>query len=149
MAAVFRALFGYCFLVLMVRVVGRRPGKQMAPFDFVLIFFIGGLTLTAMVGDDRSLTNALVQVVTVASGHFLLILLRRRSKKFALFLDGTPLVLLNKGNWHSETLDNMNFSTDDVMAAIRSKGLVSPEHASWAVLERSGSINVISADESE
>lgn len=36
----------------MIRIVGRRPGKQMTPFEFVLIFFIGGLTLTAMVGDD-------------------------------------------------------------------------------------------------
>lgn len=149
MAAVFRALFGYFFLVLMVRVVGRRPGKQMAPFDYVLIFFIGGLTLTAMVADDRSLTNAIVQIVTVASCHFALTLLRRSSKKFALFLDGTPLVMLSKGKWYSETLDNMNFSTDDVMAAIRGKGLTSPERASWAVLERSGSINVISADDSE
>jgi len=149
MAAVFRALFGYCFLVLMVRVVGRRPGKQMAPFDFVLIFFIGGLTLTAMVADDRSLTNAIVQIVTIATGHFILTLLRRKSKKFALFLDGTPLVLLSKSKWYSETLGNMNFSTDDVMAAIRGKGLVNPEGASWAVLERSGSINVIEADDSK
>lgn len=149
MAAVFRALFGYCFLVLMVRVVGRRPGKQMAPFDYVLIFFIGGLTLTAMVGNDRSLTNAFVQIITVASGHFLLTLLRRRSKKFALFLDGTPLVLLSKGKWYSETLDKMSFSTDDVMGAVRSKGLKNPDAADYAVLERSGSINIIPAEESE
>jgi uncharacterized membrane protein YcaP (DUF421 family) len=38
MAAVFRAIAGYCFLILMVRIVGRRPGKQMTPFEFVLIF---------------------------------------------------------------------------------------------------------------
>ena len=54
MAAIFRAAFGYCFLVFMVRIAGRRPGKQITPFEFVLIFFIGGVTLTPMVGDDRS-----------------------------------------------------------------------------------------------
>jgi hypothetical protein len=54
MAAVLRAIIGYCFLILVVRVDGRRPGKQLAPFEFVLIFFIGGLALTAIAGDERS-----------------------------------------------------------------------------------------------
>jgi len=43
-----RAAFGYLFLVLIVRIVGRRPGKQLTPFEFVLIFYLGGLTLTGM-----------------------------------------------------------------------------------------------------
>jgi uncharacterized membrane protein YcaP (DUF421 family) len=62
---VLRAVFGYLFLVLMVRIVGRRPGKQLTPFEFVLIFYLGGLTLTGMVGDEVSLTNAVCQIITV------------------------------------------------------------------------------------
>jgi uncharacterized membrane protein YcaP (DUF421 family) len=54
MAAVLRAFFGYFFLVFTVRVVGRRPGKQLTPFEFVLVFFMGGLALTAMVGNEAS-----------------------------------------------------------------------------------------------
>ena len=133
----------------MVRVVGRRPGKQMAPFDYVLIFFIGGLTLTGMVGDDRSLTNAVVQIITVACCHFVLILLRRRFKRFALFLDGTPLVLFGRNKWYDETITNMSFSHDDVLAAIRGNGQQRPDQISWAVLERSGAINIIPVSETE
>ena len=50
MAAVLRAVFGYLFLVLMVRVVGRRPGKQMAPFDYVLGTLIGGVGASLLFG---------------------------------------------------------------------------------------------------
>jgi uncharacterized membrane protein YcaP (DUF421 family) len=42
MGGVFRAVLGYCFLVFMTRVVGRRPGTQMTPFDFIFILFVGG-----------------------------------------------------------------------------------------------------------
>ncbi|MCU1261681.1 MAG: hypothetical protein JWO80_4566 [Bryobacterales bacterium] len=66
MAAFLRAIFGYLFLVLMVRVAGRRPGKQITPFEFVLIFYMGGVTLTAMVANDRSLTNAMLQIASIA-----------------------------------------------------------------------------------
>ena len=61
LATVLRALFGYFFLVFVVRIVGRRPGKQLTPFEFVLIFFLGGLALTGMVANEVSLTNAICQ----------------------------------------------------------------------------------------
>ena len=143
MAAVFRALFGYCFLLLMVRVVGRRPGKQMAPFDFILIFFIGGLTLTGMVASDRSVTNAVVQVVTIATAHFVLIWMRRRWPKFALALDGAPLVLLIDGQWRSESMKSQRISEEEVMAAAREQGLTSLDQISYAVLERNGAISIV------
>jgi uncharacterized membrane protein YcaP (DUF421 family) len=67
--AVFRAAFGYCFLVFIVRIAGRRPGKHLSPFEFVLIFYMGGITLTYIVGDNRSLTNAFCQVITITLTH--------------------------------------------------------------------------------
>lgn len=147
MAAVFRAVFGYLFLVFVVRVVGRRPGKQMAPFDYVLIFFLGGLTLTGMVANDRSLTNAFVQIITVALCHFLLTALRRRSNRFAVWMDGTPLVLLRNGQWVEETIRKMNFSRDDILAAMRSNGQRNLHEVHYAVLERSGMITIIPGGE--
>ena len=83
MTAVVRAFLGYLFLVMVVRIVGRRPGKQMTPFEFVLIFFIGGLALTAIVGDEVSYTNALCQIITVALGHYVLAWARSKSRRFA------------------------------------------------------------------
>lgn len=147
MAAVYRAIFGYLFLVFIVRVVGRRPGKQMAPFDYVLIFFLGGLTLTGMVADDRSLTNAFVQIIAVALCHFVLTQLRRRSNRFAVWMDGTPLVLLRDRRWVEETIRRMNFSRDDIMAAMRNNGQRNLREVKYAVLERSGMITVMPGGE--
>ena len=147
MAAVFRAIFGYLFLVFIVRVAGRRPGKQMSPFEFVLIFFIGGLTLTFMVGNEASLTNALTQIATVALLHYAIVLLRRKSPWFARAVDGTPLVLLADGEWHTETLRRMRILDEDVMTSARDKGLMSLDQVKYAILERNGEISIIqSAD---
>jgi uncharacterized membrane protein YcaP (DUF421 family) len=146
MAAVLRAIFGYCFLVLMVRIVGRRPGKQMTPFEYVLIFFIGGLTLTQMVADDRSLTNAVCQIMTVALMHYVIIWLRSRSPRFASAVDGTPLLLMARGQWRKTTLKQMRIADDDVMAAARDQGLARLDQVEYAVLERNGEISVIPAE---
>ncbi len=142
MAAILRAAFGYFFLVFMIRIVGRRPGKQMNPFEFVLIFFIGGLTLTFTVADDRSLSNAFLQIVTLALSHQLLVLLRQRFSRIARLLDGTPLVLLEHGKWRGETMRKMLIGEDDVMSAARDKGISSLEAIEYAVLERNGEITI-------
>jgi uncharacterized membrane protein YcaP (DUF421 family) len=132
MESVLRATYGYLFLVFMVRVVGRRPGKQMTPFEFVLIFFIGGLMLTAMVGDEASFTNALIQIMTIAFLHSCLAWLRTRSSRFAVITDGTPLVL-----WRQKK------PSVDIMASARDSGLKDLDHVEYAILERNGQITII------
>ncbi len=145
MAAVFRAVFGYLFLIFTVRVAGRRPGKQMAPFEYVLVFFIGGLTLTFVVSDDRSLTNALVQIVTVAIVHYAVVWARRKSPMIARAFDGTPLILLENGTWRTEVLNKTRIQDDDVMASARDQGLMSLDQIKYAILERNGEISIIPA----
>ena len=142
MIAVLRAFFGYFFLVLIVRVVGRRPGKQMTPFEFVLIFFIGGLALTAIVGDEVSFTNGICQVITMGFAHYGLAWLRTKSPRLARLVDGTPLLLLEKHQWRSETLNHMRVYDDDVSAAARDSGIKTLQEIDWAVLERNGEISV-------
>jgi len=147
MAAIFRAAFGYCFLILMVRIVGRRPGKQMTPFEYVLIFYMGGVTLTSMIGDDRSAINAVCVVTTVALTHLVLPWLKQRFPAFGRVIDGTPLVLIDKKEWQLETMRRMRLEDDDVMAMARDKEIKTLEDIEYAVLERNGEISVIKAEE--
>ncbi|WP_213806162.1 YetF domain-containing protein [Granulicella sp. dw_53] len=144
-ATVLRAVFGYCFLILMVRVVGRRPGAQLTPFEFVLVFYLGGLTLTGVVADEISLTNAITQIVTIALCHYTLTWLRTRSPRIARLLDGTPLILLERGRWRTDTLSGMKVQDDDVMASARVQGVKSLEEIDTAVLERNGEISILKA----
>lgn len=138
-----RALFGYLFLVFIVRIVGRRPGKQLTPFEFVLVFFLGGLTLTGMVGTEASLTNALCQIIAVALMHTLLTLVRSRSEWWTKVWDGTALILVEGGYWRSRTMLKMRVADDDVMAMARDKGLRKLSDIDTAVLERHGGMSVL------
>jgi uncharacterized membrane protein YcaP (DUF421 family) len=142
MAAALRAFAGYFFLVFIVRIVGRRPGKQMTPFEFVLIFFIGGLALTAIVGDEVSFTNALCQVIAMGLAHYSLAWARTKSPRFARLVDGTPLILMEDQNWRPDTLQRMRIQDTDVIASARDSGIKTLQQVEQAVLERNGEISV-------
>jgi uncharacterized membrane protein YcaP (DUF421 family) len=133
----------------MVRIVGRRPGKQLTPFEFVLIFYLGGLTLTGMVGEEVSLTNAVCQILTVALCHYILTELRYRSSTFARLLDGVPLVLMENDTWRKSTLTGMLVQDDDVMDMARNQGIKDLSGIRTAILETFGEISILPTEDKE
>ena len=143
-----RALFGYLSLIFVVRIVGRRPGKQLTPFEYVLIFFLGGLTLTGMVGNEASVTNAVCQIVALACGHYMVVWIRTKSQRAARLLDGTPLLLLEGDTWRSRTMRQMRIAPDDVMAMARDQGLKTLDEIDTATLERNGEISIVPKEQS-
>ena len=149
MAPVLRAVFFYLFLVFVVRIVGRRPGKQITPFEFVLVFFMGGLALTAMVGPEASVTNAFTQIMTIALTHYAVAQARAHSSWVARIFDGTPLVLLEQGHWRAHTMSRMGIQDDDVMGVARDQGVMTLDKIDQAILERNGEISIQKSEEEE
>lgn len=143
MSTIFRAIVAYFFLLVTMRILSRRPGAQMTPFEFVLIFLVGGIAILATVGDDRSEINSVCAVVTVGLLHRTIGGLKHRYPRFGLLVDGTPLVLLKDGQWQTEIMNKMRVQDTDVMAAARSKGLKSLDDIEYAILERNGGISII------
>jgi uncharacterized membrane protein YcaP (DUF421 family) len=143
MSTIIYAIAGYFFLLLTVRILSRRPGAQMTPFEFVLIFLIGGVIILATVGDDHSETNAVCAVIAVGLMHRLVSFLKRRFPRFGLVVDGMPLVLLKNGEWQTNIMGKMRIQDMDVMAAARAKGVRSLSQIRYAILERLGSISII------
>lgn len=147
MTTIWHAIVGYWILVITVRILSRRPGAQMTPFEFVLIFLMGGIIILATEGPDLSETNSVCAVVTVALMHRLVSFLKVRFPKFGAVVDGTPLVVLKDGQWQTDIMQKMRLHDDDIMAAARTKGVRNLSDIKYAVLERNGAISIIKADQ--
>jgi uncharacterized membrane protein YcaP (DUF421 family) len=143
MYTLIHAIAGYFFLLMIVRILARRPGAQMTPFEFVLIFLIGGVIILATVGDDRSLTNCFGAVMAICLMHRLTAKLKQIWPRFGAIVDGTPVVVLRNGEWESESMLDLRIDDADVMAAARTKGIRSLDKIKYAVVERNGGISVI------
>jgi uncharacterized membrane protein YcaP (DUF421 family) len=143
METIYRAILVYCFLIVTVRAISRRPGGQFTPFEYVLIFIIGGISIQAVVADDRSLVNAFVGVATIAMMHVLFTLLKQYFPRFGRIIDGTPVILHEGGEWQKKRMVHHGLQEEDVLAAARAHGLESEEGIKYAVLERNGQINII------
>jgi uncharacterized membrane protein YcaP (DUF421 family) len=145
MSTIIHAIIGYWVLLLVVRVLSRRPGGQLTLFEFVIIFLVGGVAIQATVGRDHSVTNCATAILAIGLMHRSVSWLKSLSPRVGAVIDGTPLVLIRNGVWQLEIMRGMRIDPQDVMAAARSKQIRSIYEVRYAILERNGTISIIKA----
>jgi uncharacterized membrane protein YcaP (DUF421 family) len=143
MVTIVNAAIIYWVLLFAFRLVGRRGPNMMTPFEIILLFMLGGMGMTAIIGNDHSLTNALLGIGTVVMMHVLVASLKGWSERFSRVVDGTPVIVFGNGQWQREHMRQLRVHAQDVMAAARSQGIERLEQIKYAVVERNGSISVV------
>ena len=144
MDAVLRAAVIYFILLVLVRLTGKRSLGQMTTFDFVLLLIIAEATQQGLLGNDFSLTNAFLTILTLVGIDTGLSLLERRSQTVNKLVNGVPLVIVEDGKPLQSHMNKARISADDVLEMAREQqGVERMEQIKYAVLERTGGISVI------
>jgi uncharacterized membrane protein YcaP (DUF421 family) len=144
MESVTRALVVYLFLLVVLRLTGKRTLAQVTSFDFVLLLIISEATQQAMIGDDNSMMNGAIVVTTLIGLNVLMSLLKQRYKTVDRVLDDIPLVIVADGKPLKDRMDKARVDEDDVLDAAReTHGLERLEQIRHAILERDGQISII------
>lgn len=144
MDSVVRAVTVYAVLLIVTRLSGRRTLAEVTAFDFVLLLMIAETTGQALLGNDSSITNTAIVIITLAAIDVGLSFVKAWSPKLGRLIDGTPSVLISGGEVDWEALRRSRVSVDDVLQAARDKhGLKRLDQIDCAVLEVGGGISVI------
>jgi uncharacterized membrane protein YcaP (DUF421 family) len=140
----FRPFVIYIFLLILFRITGKRGLAEITTFDFVLLLIIGEATQQALLGDDFSVTNALLVIVTLISIDIVLSLLKQKYKTLERWIDGLPLVIVQDGQMLKERTDKARVDEAEILeAARRLQGVERMDQIKYAVLETDGGITVI------
>lgn len=144
MDSVLRAIAVYLILLVVTRLSGRRTLAEITAFDFVLLMIIAETTDQSLLGDDFSITNGAIVIVTLAAVDVGLSFVKAWSARLAMVIDGAPSVLVADGKVDWDTLRRARVDIDDVLAAARSRhGLKRLDQIDCAVLEMGGGISII------
>lgn len=144
MNPVIRAAVIYFFLLVVFRLAGKRSFSQLTSFDFVLLLIIAEAIQQGLIGDDFSITQALLLIVTLVAIDIAISLLKQRFPRLERFIDGLPLVVVENGVPVKHLMDKARVDEKDVLVAAReTQGLERMDQIKYAVLERSGGISII------
>lgn len=133
----------YLFLVVGLRLMGKRQLGQMNLYDLILIIVLANAVQNAMVGDDTTLVGGIVAAVTLLVVNRIFALLITRSKRMERTFVGDPLLIVNHGKLVKKHMEAEGVTVEQVMAALREHGMEDIKAVQIAVLEVDGTISVV------
>ena len=140
---VLRGIIIYVFLIVLLRLTGKRQVGQLAPFDLVLLLVLSNAVQNAMNGGDNSVIGGMISAVTLVGVNWIVGVLTYRSKKLEALVEGRPDVLIRDGKLFQKTLEKAKLTRHELMSALREAGCANVEDVRAALLENDGSISVI------
>ena len=147
MNPVLRGLAIYLFVLILLRIMGKRSLSEATTFDVVLLLIISEVTQQALVGEDYSLTGAFILIVTLIGVDLVFNLLKENFPFFAKVTEGLPLVIVDEGKPLERRMKKSKVSEDDVLEAARATfGLERMKDIKYAILEKSGEITIVPAN---
>jgi uncharacterized membrane protein YcaP (DUF421 family) len=144
MDTIIRSLIIYFVLWGLLRLSGRRTLGKMTSFDLVLLLVIGGVTQRALLGQDYSVVNALLVIVTLILTDVALSLLQREFPPLSKLFNGEPMIVVEEGRPLLGRLKRARLTAEQVLeAGRRIHGLERMDQIKYAILEASGEISII------
>ena len=140
---VLRALAVYAFLLIGLRLTGKRQVGQLAPFDLVLLLVISNAVQNSMNAGDNTVTAGIVLVLALLGVNGVVGWLTWRSKRMEVIFEGKPQILIHNGEVDEAMLRKQRITRHELMSAIRAVGLTDFNQVRVAILENTGRINVI------
>jgi uncharacterized membrane protein YcaP (DUF421 family) len=145
-SVVIRSAIIYAFLVIALRIGGKREVGQLSTPDLVVLLIVANGAQNAMVGDNTTLVGGIVACITVLVLARLVQIATSRSTAVSKALIGEPRILVRDGEAIRRAMEQEEISGDELMGALREHGVDKIEEVRLAVLEVDGSISVLPTD---
>jgi uncharacterized membrane protein YcaP (DUF421 family) len=137
---ILRPIVIYAFLILMLRLAGKRELAQLNPFDLVVLLTLSNTVQNAIIGQDDSVTGGIIGASTLLTVNYVLVRFLSRHEKIERLIEGDPDVLIENGRIKKDCLRNEAISEVELAAAAHKQGFASLDQVDRAVLDPSGSI---------
>jgi uncharacterized membrane protein YcaP (DUF421 family) len=143
MDLVLRAAFGFAFIFMLTRVVGRRELSSMEPFDLIMLVVIGDLVQQGITQSDNSVIGLAIVVSVIGLLTVMVAYLNFRIPGLRPVLEGHPIVLVENGNVIEVNLRRERLTVAELESEARTQQIDSLSKVRLAVLETSGKISFI------
>jgi uncharacterized membrane protein YcaP (DUF421 family) len=103
---ILRPIIIYAFLILVLRLAGKRELAQLNPFDLVVLLTLSNTVQNAIIGQDDSVTGGIIGASTLLTTNYVLVRFLSRHEKIERLIEGDPDVLIENGRIKTDCLRN-------------------------------------------
>ena len=140
---VLRAVVVYVFLMIALRMAGRRETGQLTSFDIVLLLILSNAVQNSINAGDNSLTGGLISAVTLLVLNWAVGFAAYRWSWFERLVEGRPVRIISDGKIHEKALRRERITVAQLRSALRKQGIDGITQCKRAVLEPDGTLSAV------
>jgi uncharacterized membrane protein YcaP (DUF421 family) len=140
---ILRPIVVYAFLVISLRLSGKRELVQLNPFDLVVLLTLSNTVQNAIIGEDNSVTGGIIGATSLLVVNYLVVRFLYNHRKLDQFVEGKADVLIDNGKVRTEHLKKELITMQQLSAAARKQGFDDLADVQQCVLEPGGTLTFI------
>lgn len=140
---ILRPIVIYAFLIISLRLSGKRELVQLNPFDLVVLLTLSNTVQNAIIGDDNTVTGGIIGATSLLLVNYLVVRFLYGHRKLDQFVEGRADVLIEDGKVRTGSLKRELITVAQLEAAARKQGFESIHEVQQCVLEPGGTITFI------
>jgi uncharacterized membrane protein YcaP (DUF421 family) len=135
---ILRPILVYVFLVVMLRIFGKRELAQLNPFDLVVLLCLSNTVQNAIIGDDNSLLGGFIGAVALLAMNYVVVRFLFRHRRLDQLIEGEPTQLIHNGKPIKKNMAKELLSESELLAVAHRQGFASLSEIDTCVLEPGG-----------
>ena len=139
--SLWRTFFLYVFVSVALRFMGKRQLGELQPSDLVSTILISNLASIPIEQPELPFLSSLIPILLIACLEIMISFFCLCWPRLENLLSGHPITVIRNGRIDQAALAEMRFSASDLVSALRSKDIFSPEEVSYAVIETDGTLS--------
>jgi uncharacterized membrane protein YcaP (DUF421 family) len=140
---VIRPILVYLFLIVSLRLAGKRELAQLNPFDLVVLMTLSNTVQNAIIGNDNSLLGGLIGAATLLVVNYVVVRFLYSHESIDRFIEGDPELLIENGVLQADQLKKELITTTELVEAAHKQGFGSLEEIERAVMEPGGTLTFV------
>ncbi|MBB6630847.1 DUF421 domain-containing protein [Clostridium algidicarnis] len=139
----FRTIILYVFVVITMRLMGKRQIGELQPFELVITIMVSELAALPMQNAGIPIIHGIIPIITLLTLQVILSEIQLKSDKFRSLIDGRPSILIKNGKVNIDELKNQRLSINDLLEELRIKGELDISDIAYALIETDGQMSII------
>ncbi len=138
---ILRPVVIYVFLILSLRLAGKRELAQLNPFDLVVLLTLSNTVQNAIIGDDNSVTGGIIGAATLLAVNYVVVRFLYNHESLDRIIEGDSDVLIENGVVLMDRLQNELITLSELQAAAHKQGFASLQEIDKAILDPGGTVS--------
>ncbi|MCM3359931.1 MULTISPECIES: YetF domain-containing protein [unclassified Psychrobacillus] len=140
-------IMAYIFLIILLRVAGKRSLAQLNAFDLVITVSIGSVLATIMLDSKISIFDGIAALFVLVALQWIFSFSSRKSNTFDDVVTSDPALLFYNGNFFVKTMEKERIRKDEMIQAVRLESNLSMEEVRAVILEPNGELSILPNNE--